>query len=135
MTKRAIWILLLILSGSSVFGQSGGTSAGTSGGGAGVSSIDISPASGMTRAGGPITTSGTITLAWASGAQGLVLATPCSGSGVAIFRALCAADIPALPASAITGTAVLTADSRLSHARTPVAHAATHHNGGSDECP
>ena len=51
--------------------------------------------------------------------------------------ALVASDIGAAPAtgispSAITGTAVVTADSRLSDARTPTAHAASHQTGGSD---
>ena len=35
--------------------------------------------------------------------------------------------------SAITGTAVITSDSRLSDARTPTAHAISHESGGSDE--
>lgn len=35
--------------------------------------------------------------------------------------------------TAITGTAVITSDPRLSDARTPLAHAASHANGGSDE--
>ena len=51
--------------------------------------------------------------------------------------ALVASDIGAAPAtgispSAITGTAVVTADSRLSDARTPTAHAASHQTGGTD---
>ena len=52
--------------------------------------------------------------------------------------ALVASDIGAAPStgiapSAITGTAVVTADSRLSDARTPTTHAASHQSGGSDE--
>ena len=48
-----------------------------------------------------------------------------------------AADIGAAPSSgidpsAITGTAVVTADSRLTNARTPTAHASTHASAGSD---
>ena len=51
--------------------------------------------------------------------------------------ALVASDIGAAPStgiapSAITGTAVVTADSRLSDARTPTTHAASHQSGGSD---
>lgn len=51
--------------------------------------------------------------------------------------ALVASDIGAAPAtgispSAITGTAVITSDARLSDARTPTAHAASHQDGGSD---
>ena len=36
-------------------------------------------------------------------------------------------------AADVTGTAVLTADARLSDARTPTAHATSHQNGGADE--
>ena len=51
--------------------------------------------------------------------------------------ALTASDIGAAPASgispsAITGTAVVTSDSRLTDARTPTAHKSTHATGGSD---
>lgn len=51
--------------------------------------------------------------------------------------ALAAADIGAAPAtgispSAITGTAVITTDARLSDARTPTTHATSHQSGGSD---
>jgi hypothetical protein len=51
--------------------------------------------------------------------------------------ALVASDIGAAPAtgispSAVTGTAVVTADARLSDARTPTAHKTSHQNGGSD---
>jgi hypothetical protein len=41
-------------------------------------------------------------------------------------------DIPNINPSQVTGTAVITTDSRLSDARTPTAHAATHVPGGSD---
>lgn len=48
-----------------------------------------------------------------------------------------ASDVGAAPAtgispSAITGTAVITSDARLSDARTPTAHAASHASGGTD---
>ena len=51
--------------------------------------------------------------------------------------ALVASDIGAAPStgiapSAVTGTAVVTADSRLSDARTPTTHATSHQSGGSD---
>ena len=50
---------------------------------------------------------------------------------------LTASDVGAAPSSgispsAITGTAVITSDSRLSDARTPTAHAASHGSAGSD---
>ena len=41
-------------------------------------------------------------------------------------------DIPALSPSKVTGTAVITSDSRLSDARTPTAHAASHAAAGGD---
>lgn len=41
-------------------------------------------------------------------------------------------DIPSLSPSKITGTAVITTDARLSDARTPTSHAATHGSTGSD---
>lgn len=46
--------------------------------------------------------------------------------------ALGAAPASGIQPSAITGTAVVTLDSRLSDARTPITHAASHHTGGSD---
>jgi hypothetical protein len=51
---------------------------------------------------------------------------------------LTASDVGAAPSSgispsAITGTAVVTSDSRLSDARTPTAHAVSHESGGTDE--
>jgi hypothetical protein len=45
---------------------------------------------------------------------------------------LAAGDIPTIAASQVSGTAVVTNDSRLSDARTPTSHAATHQSGGTD---
>jgi hypothetical protein len=45
---------------------------------------------------------------------------------------LAAGDIPTIAASQVSGTAVVTNDARLSDARTPVAHKASHSSGGSD---
>jgi hypothetical protein len=46
--------------------------------------------------------------------------------------ALAAGDIPTIEPNQVSGTAVVTSDARLSDARTPTAHAATHASGGSD---
>jgi microcystin-dependent protein len=67
-----------------------------------------------------------------SQAANLHLASPDGASGVPSFRSLVAADIPSLAPSKITGTAVITTDSRLSDARTPTSHASTHGAAGSD---
>lgn len=107
--------------------------AGGGGGSGTVTSVGLTAPAQITVTGSPVTTSGSIALSWASAAQGTVFAGPCSGgAGTPVFRALCAADIPALPTSAITGTAVITSDARLSDARTPTAHASTHASAGSD---
>ena len=45
---------------------------------------------------------------------------------------LSASDIPNIQPSQVTGTAVITTDPRLSDARTPTAHAASHGSAGSD---
>lgn len=76
----------------------GATGAGGGGGGSGtVSSVDVAaPSALLTSSGGPVTTSGTITLALGTRAANLVFAGPTSG-GVATptFRALVSADMPA----------------------------------------
>ena len=78
------------------------------GGGGGLTSVGITSdaTSGLVNAitvtGSPLTSNGSMTLAWASQAQNSVLAGPTSGSGYPTFRALVAGDIPSLPASQIT---------------------------------
>lgn len=183
-----------------------------SGGGSGsVTSVAATVPSYMVVSGSPITTSGTLAFSFGSQLQNLMFASPDGSSGVPLFRALVAADIPVLAESKIaglvsdlagkqatgnyitaltgdctatgpgsvpctlaavnvspgstgdashtsqittngkglttsnssvaiqiapsqvTGTAVVTTDSRLSDARTPTAHASSHQNGGSDE--
>ncbi len=74
----------------------------------------------------------TIGLAWTSQNANLIFGSPNGVAGVPIFRSLVAADIPALDPTKITGTAVITTDSRLSDARTPTTHASTHAAAGSD---
>ena len=103
------------------------------GGGSGtVESVGLSAPAEFTVSGSPVTTTGTLTFTKASQLSSLIWAAPCGSNGVPTFRALCAGDIPSLDPSKITGTAVITSDSRLSDARTPTAHASTHASAGSD---
>lgn len=72
-----------------------------------VTSVALSLPAEFTISGSPVTTSGTLTGAWADAAQNAVFAGPSTGgAGTPAFRALVAADIPA--------------------------HATTHQSGGSD---
>lgn len=97
-----------------------------------VQSVDVAVPAYMGASGGPITNTGTITLTFVPQAQGIIFASPCSGSGAVTWRALCAADIPTLAPSKILGTAIVDSDIRLTNARTPTAHASTHASAGSD---
>jgi len=54
------------------------------------------------------------------------------GSGTSAWRLILASDVPTLAPSKITGTAVVTSDTRLSDARTPTSHATTHAAAGFD---
>lgn len=79
------------------------------------------------------TTTPAFSLAPANQNANTVIAGPTSGgSGAVTARLLVAADIPNITAAQVTGTAVVTADSRLSDARTPTAHASSHAAAGSD---
>lgn len=80
---------------------------GSSGGGGGsgtVTSIDVSVPSYMTSAGGPVTTSGAITLDFANQTTNKVFAAPNGSTGAPSFRILVAADIPSLTATYATVT-------------------------------
>lgn len=77
------------------------TSAG--GGGSGVTSVAATVPSFMAVSGSPITSTGTLAFTFNTQAQGLVFASPCSGTGAVVFRALCAADIPNIATSQVTG--------------------------------
>lgn len=106
---------------------------GASGGGSGsVTSVAVTVPAYMSVTGSPVTISGTLAFAFGSQAANIVFVSPDGTSGVPTFRALAATDIPALAPSKITGTAVVTADPRLSDARTPTAHASAHASAGSD---
>lgn len=70
-------------------------------GGGGVTSVGLSAPAEFSVTGSPVTGAGTLALAWASGAANRVLATPDGSTGVPVFRALVANDIPSLDASKI----------------------------------
>jgi len=81
------------------------TAASSSSAGSGtVTSVGLSLPSEFSITGSPVTTSGTLTGAWASQTANLVFASPNGSSGVPTFRALAAADIPTLNQNT-TGTA------------------------------
>jgi hypothetical protein len=82
--------------------------------GASVSSVALSLPADFNVSGSPVTTSGTLTAAWASVAAGnRFLASPNGSSGTPSFRAIVAADIPTLnqnttgTASNVTGTVAI----------------------------
>lgn len=67
-----------------------------------VTSVGLSLPAELTVTGSPVTSSGTLTAAWANAAQNAVLAGPSSGgAGTPAFRALVADDIPSLDAAKI----------------------------------
>lgn len=72
------------------------------GGGGGVTSVGLALPTEFSISGSPITSSGTLTGAWASQAANKVLASPNGAPGVPSFRALVAADIPTLSTSNVT---------------------------------
>lgn len=59
-----------------------------------VTSVALSPPTGISISGSPITTSGTLTLSWTSQSQNLVFASPDGSSGAPTFRAIVDADLP-----------------------------------------
>lgn len=77
---------------------------GTSGVGTGtVTSVALSAPAELTVSGSPVTTAGTLTLAWASQLQNLVFASPSGASGTPVFRSLTGADIPNPSATTLGG--------------------------------
>jgi len=69
-----------------------------------VESVGLALPSQFTVTGSPVTSTGTLTAAWASQTQAHVLAAPSDGNGTPTFRALVATDIPTLNQNT-TGTA------------------------------
>lgn len=83
---------------------------GTGGGGGTVTSVAVAvPTSEFDVSGSPITTSGTITLAWDNQTTNKFLASPNGSTGQPSFRAIVAADIPTLNQNT-TGTAANVTD-------------------------
>lgn len=58
-----------------------------------VSSVGLALPADFTVSGSPVTTTGTLTAAWASQAAALVLASPSGAAGVPVFRSLVATDL------------------------------------------
>ncbi len=71
-------------------------------GGGSVTSVGFSAPAELSVTGAPVTSSGTIAIAWANQTANKVFAAPDSATGAPTFRALVANDIPALPWSKIT---------------------------------
>jgi hypothetical protein len=69
----------------------------------GVTSVGVTVPAYMSATGTPVTSSGTIAIAFNSETSSLVFAAPCGSSGVPTWRVLCAGDIPSLDESKITG--------------------------------
>jgi hypothetical protein len=67
-----------------------------------VTSVGLALPGEFTVSGSPVTSSGTLTGAWASQLQNQVFAAPSGSAGTPSFRLLVASDIPNLPASIIT---------------------------------
>lgn len=86
----------------------GGTLSATSGGGGTVTSVGLSLPSVFNVTGSPVTTSGTLDATLASQTANTIFAAPNGTTGAPVFRALVAADIPALPYSPTAGSASIT---------------------------
>lgn len=93
---------------STTYLRGDGTWATLSGGGS-VTSVALSLPSELTVTGSPVTSTGTLSAAWATQTSGKVLAAPNGSTGTPTFRALAEADIPALSASKITSGTIATA--------------------------
>lgn len=92
-------------SGISISNGSGAITISATGGGSGtVTSVGLALPTEFSISGSPVTTSGTLTGAWASQTANYVLAAPNGSAGTPSFRALVAADIPTLNQNT-TGTA------------------------------
>lgn len=78
---------------TTVSGAAGGT----------VTSVGLSLPAELTVSGSPVTGSGTLAAVWANETTNKVLAAPNGSTGTPTFRALAAADIPAIAESGVTG--------------------------------
>ena len=92
-------------SGITITNSAGGITIGAVGGGAGsVTSVGLALPTEFSISGSPVTTSGTLTGAWASQTANYFLAAPNGSAGTPTFRGILAADIPTLNQNT-TGTA------------------------------
>jgi hypothetical protein len=73
------------------------------GGSGSVTSVALAAPAELTVSGSPVTSSGTLTLAWDTQAAREFFCAP-GGGGTPAFRAIEAADLPAYPATSLTGT-------------------------------
>lgn len=98
------WAYLTIGSGLQIVGTTLSATGGGGGGSGTVTSADVTaPTSMFSKAGGPITTSGSIDFTFANVSPNTVWAGPATGgAGATVNRALVADDIPSIPASKIT---------------------------------
>ncbi|MBP5971515.1 hypothetical protein HW132_01875 [Brasilonema sp. CT11] len=72
-------------------------------GGGTVTSVAVTaPSTEFDVSGSPVTTNGTVAIAWKNQSQNTILAAPSSGTGAPTFRSLDTSDIPALDAGKIT---------------------------------
>lgn len=78
-----------------------------------VTSVGLSLPSEFNVSGTPVTTSGTLTGAWANQTTNKVFASPNGSTGAPTFRALVAADIPTIAASQVTGANLTAASSKV----------------------
>ena len=76
------------------------TTVSTGGGSGSVISVNVTGPTGTISTGGPITSSGTISLNWASQTSNKFLVSPASGSGTPTFRTLNVLDLPTSGVSA-----------------------------------
>lgn len=78
-----------------------------------VTSVGLSLPAEFNVTGTPVTTTGTLTGAWANQTTNKVFASPNGSTGTPTFRALVAADIPTIPASGVTGANLTAASTKI----------------------
>lgn len=90
-------------------------------GGGTVSSVALALPGDLSQSGGPITTTGTISISRSSQAANLFLASPDGAAGVPSYRAMLAADVPSLTASKISNFDAQVRTNRLDQLATAAA--------------
>lgn len=86
-----------------------------------ITSVNVSAPADFTVDGGPVMTSGTISLVRNSQSANLFLASPDGAAGVPVYRAMVAADVPSLLPAKITGFDTQVRLSRLDQMAAPTA--------------